>query len=71
MEYDIQFFTIIQFDDKLEEKSIEIIKKHHMKALDSIQLASALLSKADKFITSDKRLYKISKKVLQYDTIFV
>ena len=58
-------FEQILWDGSLEQKALELIEKHQLKTLDSIQLASAFLSKADTFITSDQKLFQIAKKELK------
>jgi len=62
---DTDYFTKILWNENLEKTSIELIGKHHLKTLDAIQLASALLSLADLFVTSDKHLAAIARKELK------
>ncbi len=62
---DLHFFGRVLWNDNLEQKALEMIRKHHLKTLDGLQLASGCLSKPDLFITSDKRLFKIAKKELK------
>ncbi len=67
---DYVFYARVIWDDNLEEKALNIINKYKLKTLDSIQLASASLSKADLFVTSDQKLYQIAKKELK-NTLFI
>lgn len=62
---DYHYLSRVLWNDNLEEKSLEIIHKYHLKTLDSLQLASVCLSKPDIFITSDKKLFKTAKKELR------
>ncbi len=62
---DFNYFSKVIWNENLERKSIELIKKYPLKTLDSLQLASACLSNTDIFITSDKKLFNIAKKELK------
>ncbi len=44
--------------------AVEMINKYHLRTLDSIQLASAILSDSELFIASDEDLYKAASKQL-------
>ncbi len=70
-EAELVYFKIIPFSDTFENSAVQIIKKHTMKTLDAIQLSSALASKADQFITSDKRLFNIAKKKSALKCVFI
>ena len=59
---DHYYFVKIIWNENLERKAVEFIEKYRLKTLDSIQLASAYLSKADVLITSDKRLFQKAKE---------
>ena len=59
---DYQYFSRVNWNDNLEQKALHVISKHHLKTLDSIQLASGLLANPDIFIVSDKQLYSIARK---------
>lgn len=62
---DLIFFSRVIWNESLEEKAVEIIKKYYFKALDGIQLAAAILSQADAFFTSDRSLYKTAIQELK------
>lgn len=62
---DFNFFNRVLWSDALEEKAIEIVEERHLKTLDSIQLAAGILSNADLFVSSDKKLLAAAKKVLK------
>ena len=63
---DLYYFSQVIWNENLEQKAVEMIRKHHLKTLDSLQLASAILSKADRFITSDKSLESTAKKEITH-----
>ena len=58
---DLHFFHQTIWNDNLQQKTVELIRKHQLKTLDSLQLASGCLSNADLFVTSDKALYSKAK----------
>lgn len=62
---DLNYFSRIVWNEPLEQKAVEMIRKYYFKALDSIQLASGILSKADLFLTSDQSLYKAADQELK------
>ncbi len=62
---DFKFFSKVQYNKNLEQKGLELIQKYQLKTLDSLQLASGYLSKADIFITSDKALFDKASKELK------
>ena len=62
---DFIFYSRVFWNDNLEEKSVEIAQNHSLKTLDAVQLASGVLSKADLFVTSDKRLFDEANKVIR------
>ena len=47
-------FSVVHWNDDLAALSIKLIKKYPLRTLDAIQLASAILSSPNQFITSDK-----------------
>ncbi len=55
-------FQKVKWSDILVETSVKMINKHEIKSLDSIQLASGCVSKADIFVTSDEKLAKKALK---------
>ncbi|MBI4245537.1 MAG: type II toxin-antitoxin system VapC family toxin [Planctomycetes bacterium] len=65
MKIDFNFFGKVVWNDDLEHKSVEFVQHYQIKTLDSIQLASAYLSQAEMFVTSDKKLFDIAKKELK------
>ena len=40
---DFDYFRQVLWNENLEQKAIELIQKHHLKTLDSLQLASAFV----------------------------
>jgi predicted nucleic acid-binding protein len=61
---DIINFTVIDFNQALSNLAIESVRKFSLKTLDSIQLSSAIHSNSHCFVTSDKKLYEVSKSSL-------
>ena len=55
-EKDLEYFNRVIWNELLEIKAVQLIRKHSLRTLDSVQLASGILSKADVFLTSDKNL---------------
>ena len=62
---DFIFYSRVFWNDNLEEKSVEIAQSLSLKTLDAVQLASGVLSKADLFVTSNKRLFDEANKVIR------
>ena len=62
---DFVFYSHVYWNENLEEKSMEIVQELSLKTLDAIQLASGVLSKADLFVTSDRRLFDKASKVIR------
>ena len=58
IDHDIMDLNMIPFDGQVESKAGEMIGKHKLKTLDSIQLASCLVHRSfvDLFVCCDKRL---------------
>lgn len=64
-------YEFIKFDLTLEELVLAVIKKYGLRSLDGIQLASAKMSNADQFVTSDTKLFEAAEKELTKKNIFV
>ncbi|MBI4358808.1 MAG: type II toxin-antitoxin system VapC family toxin [Candidatus Omnitrophica bacterium] len=62
---DLNYFSKALWNDSLEEKAIEMIRKYPLKTLDGIQLAAGILARAEVFLTSDQDLYKAALKELK------
>ncbi|MBN1672902.1 MAG: type II toxin-antitoxin system VapC family toxin [Kiritimatiellae bacterium] len=67
---DFNYFRILRWTERLEQKAVEILRNHPLKTLDSIQLASAALVAADVFLTSDRDLFRAAKKETQ-NAVFI
>lgn len=67
---DFDFFFRVEWNENLEHKAVEMVSKAFLKSLDAIQLASGVLSKADIFVTSDKKLFEAAKAVIR-ETRFI
>ena len=63
---DFTYFSSVIWNENLESKTVEIIRRHPLKTMDAIQLASGVLSDSDMFVTSDSRLYQAAKKVIRH-----
>jgi predicted nucleic acid-binding protein len=62
---DYKYFTKVLWNERLEQKALELIRQHHLKTLDSVQLASGSLSGADIFIVSDQKLFTAARKEIK------
>ncbi len=67
---DFDFFSRVEWNESLEEKVAEMVNKVSLKTLDAIQLASGVISKADLFVTSDKKLFQVANTVIR-ETRFI
>lgn len=63
--FDLNFYGVVQFNEKLNSECIRVIRKYQMKVLDGIQLSSAIIAKPDVFIASDKNLHKSAGKEIK------
>lgn len=63
---DFTYFFKVLWNENLENKAVEFIRKHSLKTMDAVQLASGFLSDSDLFLTSDQKLFKEAKKVLRH-----
>ena len=61
---DFTYFFLVVWNENLENKAVELIHRHALKAMDAIQLASGVLSEAEIFVTSDHHLHRAAKKVI-------
>ena len=59
---DFQSFHRVIWNDALEKTATDFVYRHSLSTLDAIQLASGVLSKADVFVTSDRRLFEQAQK---------
>ena len=62
--FDLNFYGVVEFNEKLISECIRVIRKHQMKVLDGIQLSSVIITRPDVFIVSDKSLYNSACKEL-------
>ena len=69
-ERDFSSFHRVHWNDALENKAVDLMNKCSILTLDAIQLASGILSKADVFVTSDKKLFEEANKVIR-ETRFI
>ncbi len=63
---DFQSFYRVLWNDALEKTATALAYHHPLSTLDAIQLASGVLSKADVFVTSDRRLFEEAKKEVRH-----
>jgi uncharacterized protein len=61
MALDFEDFQISELSDDVEKKVAVLAAKYGHKALDNIQLASALAAKPRYFVTGDKKLARLAK----------
>jgi len=62
---DFRSYSIVVWNEALEETAAEVVHQHFLATLDAIQLAAGLLSRADIFATSDQRLFEAARKAMQ------
>ena len=62
---DFTYFLLVVWNENLENKAVELIHQHALKAMDAIQLASGVLSDSEIFVTSDHQLHRAAKKVIR------
>lgn len=61
---DFQSYSAVVWNETLEEIASEVVHRYSLATLDAIQLASGLLSKADIFATSDRRLFEEARRAM-------
>jgi len=59
---DFESFYRVVWNEALETAATVLVHAHPLSTLDAIQLASGVLSKADLFVTSDRRLFEEARK---------
>ncbi len=59
---DFQCFHRVVWNEALGKEAMDLVYEHPLSTLDAIQLASGVLSKADLFVTSDRRLFEKAQK---------
>ncbi len=55
---DSHYLSVVIWNEALEKAAKKLIMTYPLKTLDSLQLASGILSKTDVFVTSDQQLYR-------------
>lgn len=64
IEKDLEFFRFVKFSANLESVAVKSVSEYKLRTLDSIQLASAILSRPDLLVTSDKQLADVAQEIL-------
>ncbi|MBI3615112.1 MAG: type II toxin-antitoxin system VapC family toxin [Candidatus Omnitrophica bacterium] len=59
---DFQSFHRVVWNESLEKVATDFVYQYSLATLDAIQLASGVLSKAETFVTSDRRLFGEAQK---------
>lgn len=62
---DFPSFHRVVWNESLETTAVELTHQYALFTLDSIQLASGVLSKADLFVTSDRKLFQEASKLIR------
>ena len=62
---DFRYFSRVRWTESLVEKSCGLAGQLSLRTLDSIQLASGVLSLPDCFVTADLKLFKEAQKILK------
>lgn len=60
---DLVYFLKVLWNDDLEAEAEKLIYRFGLRTMDALQLASAHLSQADLFLTSDRALFEAAKKM--------
>lgn len=64
-ETDFYSYSQVVWNEELVEAATRMVFRYPLKALDAIQLAAGVLSKPDLFLTSDRKLFEETRKVIQ------
>lgn len=64
-ERDFRSYSVVVWDEALADKATEAVHRHSLATLDAIQMAAGVLSKPDLFLTSDRKLFEETRKVIQ------
>lgn len=64
-------YTIMLFTENLRNDAIEVMEQTGIRTLDAIQLASARLSNASVFVTSDKALASAAELIFAGQTVLI
>lgn len=62
---DFAYFLQIVWNQNLERKAVELIRRYTLRTLDAVQLASGVLSEAELFVTSDHKLYAEARRIVR------
>ena len=62
---DYAYFFQVLWNENLEKKAVELVRRHALRTMDAVQLASGILSESNLFVTSDRKLYLEAKKVIR------
>ena len=61
VESDLQDIAVIQIVDEVLLESIRLLESHPLRTSDAIQIASAMVWRADQFVSSDTRQCAVAK----------
>lgn len=61
----------IQFNETLVEIAIRLIEANGIKTLDAIQAGSAVLSRSDELVTSDRQMFKVFQSFSDRKSTFI
>ena len=62
---DFTYYLQVVWNQNLERKAVELIRRYALRTLDAVQLASGVLSEAELFVTSDRKLYTEARRVVR------
>lgn len=62
---DFSYFYSVVWNENLEQKAVQLIRRHALKTMDAVQLASGVLSDSEMFVTSDSQLHRAAKQVIR------
>ena len=63
---DFQSFHRVVWNEALEQAATDFVYQYSLLTFDAIQLAAGVLSKADVFITSDRRLFEQARREIRH-----
>jgi len=62
---DFAYFFAVVWNENLENKTVELVRRNVLRTMDAVQLASGVLSDSEIFVTSDHALHLAAKKVMR------
>lgn len=67
---DVYDVVLLQLTSAVIQRSLKLLEKHPLRAMDSLHIASALAWQSELFVTADKKLFEAADKE-GLETIFI